>query len=289
MQLLAKTAGTSLSRLVRSGIAIRLPSVEYLIGALVTAMVAALVWLIRPLRNRLDPVLMAATGDHGLAVRVFSTAQEMEGLLPKQMLGLDAAWLVDDDFFVAGTDLADGPPQPKDWLEWATALRAEVAGWRHILIQIQSVQGRAVLLMRPDVIVDRRDPGEGFIVGPQREPGGNGIMARQFHIELDAAKPVAQYFGDGSGEVAQFVLNKGETEAFLVIARADRGRYEWSMVLNALVDGKTIKLPIDDHGQPFISVGPEGLPRRWWHFDQRRWRRESWYPDVPTGSSEVGD
>lgn len=71
-------------------------------------------------------------------------------------------------------------------------------------------------------------------------------------------------------------MSKGDTEAFLVIASATNGRFEWSLDLPCLVDGEHVDLRSDDHGKPFVTVGYQRLVRKWWIFSKQQWAAAQW-------------
>ena len=56
-------------------------------------------------------------------------------------------------------------------------------------------------------------------------------------------------------------MSRGDSEAFLIIASAAVGRFQWSVNLRCLVDGEGVVLRADDGGKPFVTVGYEGLER----------------------------
>ncbi len=66
-------------------------------------------------------------------------------------------------------------------------------------------------------------------------------------------------------------MRKGDSEVFVVIARARKGRFAWYLDVRLVVDGMNVELPALDQGRAFITVGHEGLDKRWWVFSQKRW------------------
>ena len=237
---------------------------------------AVLGWMFAPTRNRLERKRMTVTGDHGIALTTYGSPDQMQGLDPNQMLGLQPFWLTDSDYYFVDGVPGQGPSSKAEWLEWAQARGGEGAGWRHILLRIQATQDRTVLLLLPKVNVKRTSAVGGVILGPEKQPGGNGLMCRQFEIRLDANPPVARYLPEGSFDPPQFIMKKGDSEAFLLIARAERGRYEWSVDVECLVDGEAVSLRADDFGKPLVTVGFGEIERLWWMFDEHRWMPAAW-------------
>jgi len=234
----------------------------------------ALLW--GPLRNRLQPVILRKTHDHGVKLLVYGTSEEMGGLRPEEMLGVDVAWLADTDFFLPRGIPGPGPHTLGEWADWAHRHGAESVGWRHVLIRIQATQDRTVLVMKPRVSATHKAVTGGAVLCPAKEPGGNGLMVRQFHIDLDKRPPRVDYYaGNGPGS-PQFVMRRGDSEAFVVIAHATAGRYEWTLDIPVVVDGETFHLRADDHGRPFVLVGPDGQETMWWDFGQLEWRKPEW-------------
>lgn len=77
-------------------------------------------------------------------------------------------------------------------------------------------------------------------------------------------------------ETPQFVMRKGDSEVFVVIARAVNGRFQWYIDVRLMVDGMSVEMPALDKGRSFVTVGHEGIAKRWWVFDQRRWIEPPW-------------
>lgn len=244
------------------------------LGAIV---LGVLVWFFTPIRNRLETRRMTLTGDHGLRILSYTTPESMNGLDPEQMLGLQPFWLTDSDYYVADDAPPLGPAAKSDWTpQWAQSIGGEPAGWRHILVRVQATQDRTILLLPPTLDVKHTPISGGVVIGPEREPGGNGLNCRQFEVRLDMGGSAVTYHADTPGETPQFKMSKGDTEAFLIIARAAKGRFAWSLNLPCLVDGEHVTLRSDDHGKPFVTVGYEGLERKWWRFSDQRWEAAAW-------------
>lgn len=235
-------------------------------------------WMLffRPVRNKLDPVILRKTGDHGIKLLTYGTPDEMGGLRPDEMLYVEPSWLDDSDFYFADGIPGDGPASKSEWADWARGHGGEGVGWRHILIRIQATQDRTVLVLKPIVNVVRATISGGLVLSPAKELGGNGLMVRQFDVDLSANAPVVEYYPESSGETPQFTMRKGDSEAFVVIAHASSDRHEWTLDIPILVDGETFHLRADNHGHKFVTVGGSNIGGMWWDFNTREWRPAEW-------------
>lgn len=246
-------------------------------SALAVAVIGTVAWFLLPLRNKADRRRMAVTSDHGLVIRTYPNSDAMGGLSQKDLLGAEPGWLADTDFYFRDGVPAQAPPsRESQWAAWARDNGGEPVGWRHILIHIQATQDHSVLLRKPIAKVQRAGVAGGVILSPFKELGGNGLMVRQFHLELDNDPVQVEYFPEGGPQSPQFTMAKGTTEAFVVIAHAARGRYEWSLDIPVLVDGVEFVLRADDEGRPFVSVGSADIEAKWWRFDQKDWQPAAW-------------
>jgi hypothetical protein len=252
---------------------------QVVVGVVVAVVVGTLLWFARPLLNRIEPRRMVLTGDHGVTVRVYTEPADMRGIPPTQILDLEPAVLADSDYYFTNGIPSDGPDDREEWEEWVKHRAGVHAGWQHILVRIQSRQDRSVLLLHPRVTSASTpvDSTQGRVLGPEREAGGNGLLCRQFEVDLDAQQ-VTYYPGINApdGETSQFPLTRDRPEAFVLIAHAERGRHEWRLEIDCLVDGETVTLRVDNDGRPFVTVGLDGLERLWWHFQERRWEPAAW-------------
>lgn len=248
-----------------------------IIVALVIGAVVGL-WMLffRPVRNKLDPVILRKTGDHGIKILTYGTPDEMGGLRPDEMLNVKPSWLEDTDFYFADGIPGKGPQSKNEWGDWARGHGGEGVGWRHILIRIQATQDRTVLVLKPQVNVSRSEVAGGLVLSPAKELGGNGLLVRQFDIDLDATPPLVEFYAQGSSETPQFVMREGDSEAFVVIVHASHERYEWTLDVPVIVDGETFYLRSDNHGDDFVTVGGSNLERVWWDFTTREWRPAEW-------------
>lgn len=253
-------------------------AVEQIAGTILgAAILGTVVWFFRPFRNKLDRVRMTVTRDHGVTIRTYPNSDAMGGLSQKDLLGAEAHWLADNDFYFRDGIPAQAPPEHRSqWASWARDNGGEPAGWRHILIHVQATQDRSVLIRKPTVNVRRSDVIGGVVLSPTKELGGNGLMVRQFHLELDHDPVRVEYYPEGGPQTPQFTMMKGTTEAFVVIAHAARGHFEWTLDIPVLVDGVEFILRADDAGSPFVSVGSADVAAKWWRFDKREWQPAEW-------------
>ena len=242
----------------------------------VAVIVGALALPFRFFRRRVGPSVMKATGDHGLVLRAFSRPAEMKGIKPKDMLDVEPYWLTDSDFYFRDGIPGPGPDKKAAWESWAEEHGGEGATWRHVLILVQALQEHTVAVLPPDVNVSRFPVAGGIELGPEKEAGGNGLLVRQFSIELDEEPATAVYFPEGGAQNPIFTMAKGDTEAFLIIANATSGRYEWTVDMKFLVDGQSFTLRADDGGRPFVTVGTKGVERSWWQFSGKTWIPAKW-------------
>jgi hypothetical protein len=210
-------------------------------------------------------------------IRTYPNSDAMGGLSRRDLLGAEPDWLADTDFYFQDGIPAQVPPvRASQWAAWARENGGEPVGWRHILIHIQATQDRSVLLRKPIANVQRAEVAGGIVLSPFKELGGNGLMVRQFRLELDDDPVRVEYISEGGPQSPQFTMAKGATEAFVVIAHAARGRYEWSLDIPVLIDGAEFVLHADDGGQPFVSVGSADVEGKWWRFDEKDWQPAAW-------------
>ena len=247
-----------------------------IVALVISAIVGLWMLFFRPMRNKLDPVILRKTGDHGIKILTYGTPHEMGGLRPEEMLNVDPGWLEDSDFYFANGIPGDGPRAKNEWGDWSRGHGGEGVGWRHILVRIQATQDRTVLVLKPQVNVSRSEVAGGLVLSPAKELGGNGLMVRQFVIDLDATPPLVEFYSEGSSETPQFVMRKGDSEAFVVIVHASHGRHEWTLDIPVLVDGETFYPRVDDHRHEFVTVGGSSAEGRWWDFNTREWRPAEW-------------
>jgi len=237
-------------------------------------LVGTIIWLFVPVRNMLERRRMTLTGDHGIALIVSSTRQELNGIRPENMLDLNPAWLLGSTFYFASENPPTEPPpvaSMEGW-EWGRRHGGEDLTFTHVLLRLQATQDRTIVVERPRVTRTVRPITSGIICGPEGV-GGNGLDLRRFFIDLDADEPEVEYVDASSDEreTAQFSMRKGDTEAFLVTAQALADRHEWYLEIPCLVDGQRVVLTAKNGKRPFVTVGRRGVQAYVWPHDESRW------------------
>ncbi|MEO8329188.1 MAG: hypothetical protein ABI586_04195 [Candidatus Nanopelagicales bacterium] len=118
------------------------------------------------------------------------------------------------------------------------------------------------MMLSPTVNDEPSPVVDGAVCSPEPYPAGNGLIARQFFIDLDDAHPVAVYRNSQDpGETAQFQLGKGQSQSIYVIAKATSGRHSWSLSLSLIVDGRRVDRKVK---ASFVTIGASQLPKYWW-------------------------
>jgi hypothetical protein len=231
-----------------------------------------------PLRHKLADLRLRQTGDHGIKVLVYSDADEMGRLPRSAMMGVDPSWVADEDFYFAGGVPQESTPpvERKEWSAWARGQGGEVVGWQHVFVLLQATQDRAVVLRTPKVNSSTATAAGGLVLSPVKQLGGNGLMVRQFAVDLDSRPPTVEFYPEGEPDVPDFTLKRHESVGFFLVVHATRGRYEWTLDLPMVIDGEVFNERISNHGQPFVTVGHEDLDGMWWDFDNRTWRKPDW-------------
>jgi hypothetical protein len=108
-----------------------------------------------------------------------------------------------------------------------------------IQVVAQGRSDKAVLLRGLSVrVLSKQKPAPGIQV---LCPNAGDASFRALSIDLDASPPTVEY-DSKSGDPFGFTLANGETETFLVTARATTATYVWRLELDVVVDGvkKTI-------------------------------------------------
>jgi hypothetical protein len=233
---------------------------QWLLGIASALVLGVLAWVFTPIRNWLEPLRLRATSDHGVRLRVFVDPDEMQGLDVEGLIGIPAGYLPGVNFYFRSDSPPAEPPVPgESWWQWAKRLGGEDVFASHILLLLQSTQERAVAVGVPRVTRQLDRAPRGIVCGPDGQ-GGNGLLVRRFYINLDQGDPPrAKFFANGGADTARFTLSKGETVALLVIAETMTGRHQWKLSIPLDVDGQHFELPADNHGNPFVTVGGEGL------------------------------
>ena len=252
---------------------------EWVLGVLAGLTIAAVIWAWRPIRNRLERSKPRVAIDHGIVWRVYRTPDEMTALSPEQLLHTEPDYLVNENFYLSATAPPDDPKANEAMWQWARRHNGQDIFVSHVLLILQATQDRTVVLRPPAVDQQIFALKAGAVFGPEGL-GGNGLLVRRFYVNLDAGRATAKYIDKSSNEPGSslFKMVKGDSEAILVIAETHRDRHEWKLRLPLQVDGHEVTLTIDNDGEPFVTVGPAGLPRWMWVSDERRWMRTPNHP-----------
>ncbi|OMC56562.1 hypothetical protein A5747_07200 [Mycobacterium sp. IS-836] len=157
-----------------------------------------------------------------------------------------------------------------DFHQWATDNQGVDAGETVVQIVAQGTTDKAVLLKSMRVsVIDTSPPltGIGVVCMSQGVAQRRGIS-----VDLDAKPPTVDYKSDSNAPFG-FTLAKGETETFLVSARAAKATYRWKIFIDVVVNGKTKSLEIGGK-DGFLTTAPPSPDSEWsWdyvnHLDPR--------------------
>lgn len=246
---------------------------KVLTGVAIAFALGVLAFFFAPLRTKLERKRMIVAGDHGIRVVVSSTPDQLSGVASADMLGMKPGWLLPSTFFVPWDRPPGEAPEGggEAWWRWAQQYGGQDLGWTHALLQVQATLDRTVILEMPRIVRERSEVTNGSMCGPEGL-GGNGLMARQFRVGLDAEPPTVEYLGDhDEGAIPHFRMKKFDSEAFLIIAHAESGRHAWHIELPCVVDGERFTLVAKPQGGNFVTVGRLGLKGFFWVSDEQRW------------------
>lgn len=234
-------------------------------SVVIATVIGVLAWLFAPFRNKLETLRMRLTSDHGLKLEVLSRPDDLKELVPEDMLGVSPDWLFGPSYYFSPAPPPEAPPDALDeWLEWAKRNGGEDVLHTHVMLRLQATKDRTVVMGAPKPVVTHTTVTSGAICSPAGL-GGNGLLVRRFIVDLDDAHPRARFVdGVEERESAQFRMSKGDSEAVLLYAHSTIGRSEWWIEIPFLVDGVKVTLKADDHGRPFVTVGPQRVRRLMW-------------------------
>lgn len=143
-----------------------------------------------------------------------------------------------------------------DWSKGPAGVAGIDARTTRFRLTIQSGGDQSVLLERLAPVIHRRLPGdEGTHVACP--VGGAAANLRRFAVDLDRGTGV---FTDGEGNPLPTTMLKfgpQDSEPILVVATANRARFDWALRLNFVVDGKPVPAYVNDEieGQLFSTTG----------------------------------
>lgn len=158
-----------------------------------------------------------------------------------------------------------------EWMAAARSINAVDAFTTQLKITLQARTEAAVVIERVRVVGHRTIPlDHGMIL--TRPTGGAELEPRRFEVELDGwgLEPLITWKNlgsDGQDNPPGLKLAAGDVERFHIWATTGYGTdqamwHEWSLVLDILVEGVKFEYPINDNGQPFVTVAGGGLPHR---------------------------
>jgi hypothetical protein len=156
------------------------------------------------------------------------------------------------------------------WAQGAAGADGVDARTTPFRLTIQGNSGDSVLLQKITPIIHKRGPRmEGTHVACP--VGGAAANLRRFAVDLDRGTGT---FEDGEGNplaTTMLKFDRQESEPIQVIARAERGRYDWALRLDFIVDGEVERAFIPEEGRLFSTTGVGQAQTI--HWDGRRWRQ----------------
>jgi hypothetical protein len=155
-----------------------------------------------------------------------------------------------------------------DFHEWATDNQGVDAGETVVQIVAQGTTDKAVLLKNMRVtVIDTSPPmtGIGVVCMSQGVAQRRGIA-----VDLDAKPPAVDYKSDSNAPFG-FTLAKGETETFLVSAKAANATHRWKIFIDIVVNGATKSLEIGGK-DGFLTTAPPSREAEWsWDYVNLYW------------------
>ena len=155
-----------------------------------------------------------------------------------------------------------------DFHAWATDNQGVDAGETVVQIVAQGTTDKAVLLQNMRIsVIDTSPPltGIGVLCMPQ-----GVVQQRGIAVDLDAKPPAVHYQSDSNAPFG-FTLAKGETESFLVSAKAAKATYRWKILIDVVVNGATKSLEVGGK-DGFITTAPPAPDAQWmWDYVDSYW------------------
>jgi hypothetical protein len=148
---------------------------------------------------------------------------------------------------------------------WARHQGGVDAGMTRLAVVIRGrIDGQTNISNARAVITHRNKP----ITGTAVEcPTAGEAQMRSLIINLDQPDTRAHY--QSKTHRFGFTVEKGETETFLVTARAKRRTYTWYLDLTVIAGGKTRDIRVTDGGRPFRTTTPSRSQPWSWNFRDR--------------------
>jgi hypothetical protein len=186
---------------------------------LTTLLTASATWFANDLLNKVhqaDPV--------GLSVE--TDPARISGVSPADRFGV-----IPSSIETHGTPGSQGC---NGFHAWMRDNHGTDAGETVLQITAQGMNDKPVLLQNMRVkITDTSAPMSGIAV--RCPPAGNAQL-RSIAVNLDATPPTVDYQSHSNAPFG-FTLQKGETESFIVTAKAAKATYNWTVELDAVING----------------------------------------------------
>ncbi|MEE6296129.1 hypothetical protein [Georgenia wangjunii] len=239
---------------------------ELLLGAAAAVLGLLAVALFTPLGDRVRSWSTGRFSSSGLAVHVETDPAKID---------LSYLTFSDSYFFPGGAFPQSVPNEPgAGWWRWAHDHGAEDAASTTLLVTLQALSDAALIIDVPRLHAEPVDVGAG-VLADQGLGGGAPVTPRVYVIDIDGKDPGVHYSDPGSAEprAPSFTLAKGDTERLLIKVRVDSGAYAWWLELPIVCNGRAGVHRIDDHGEPFTTVGWRGRDGATWSGGRwRQWR-----------------
>jgi hypothetical protein len=154
------------------------------------------------------------------------------------------------------------PSKCMAWSQWARRRSGHDADLTFLEITLQARKDTSLVIGTP-IVRQRTDQVLGGRV-LQCPVGGADLEPRRIELDLDTFgddHALVDFIVDGeSSSFPTVALAPGDIERFHIWARARTGRHQRRLELPVLVDGRRRVVNVDDGGDPFVTVGSEGLP-----------------------------
>ncbi|WP_340377770.1 helix-turn-helix transcriptional regulator [Streptomyces sp. SS7] len=188
------------------------------------------------------------------------------------------------------------PPHPEDIAAWAASQQAVHGGPTDVQIMVQGRGSAAVVLEALHVrVVNRVTPAADRGIVYSLSPGcGAGIIPRFFDVNLDADQPLARSVPGDNGEgtpipaiAFPYRVSLQEPEVLVVSTLNESCTCDWYLDLAWSSQGRSGTVRIDDHGRPFRSTSPGGLPG--YRYDRVSSDPGRWVPVPAAEEAETED
>lgn len=205
-------------------------------------------------------------------------------------LGVTVSWETDVDAIYAGLPdwvtlwsfrpgglTQEGPPASRGaWQPWNASAGGHDYGTSIIAITVVA-EGDSTVVMRPPTVQIHAVATAGPGVVLARYTGGASISPLGFDSHLDS-HPEAPLLTDSDGErmvpPLTWFLKKGDVQTVLLRVHSDTpGRWEWSIRLPFLIDGRPVMKDIGARSKPFVLIGRDTS------LTEYVWTGHQWQPE----------